>query len=223
MKAIYGTKIGMTRIFDEKGVNVPVTVLDVRPNVVHQVKTPETDGYYAVQVGVGEQKAQRVNRPQTTHFAKAKKGMPKFVKEIRLDKVGGQKVVPDAEAIPAVGDEISIEGMFEPGDLIDVAGTTIGKGFAGVMKRHNMSGAQTMTHGTHEFFRHGGSIGCRKFPGRVWKNKRMAGHMGVVKRMQERLEVVSVRAEDNVLLVKGSVPGPKGGTVFVRESVKKHN
>lgn len=222
MKAIYGKKIGMTRIFDEKGKSVPVTVLELTPNVVHQVKTVEKEGYAAIQVGFGQQKAQRVNRPQTSHYAKAEKGMPKAVKEIRLDRKGGEKVEVDPETAPKVGDEISLEGMFEVGDMVDVVGKTIGKGFAGVMKRHNMSGAQTMTHGTHEFFRHGGSIGCRKFPGRVFKNKRMAGHMGNVRRMQERLKVAAVRVEDNVLLIQGSVPGPKGGTVFVREAVKQH-
>lgn len=222
MKAIYGKKIGMTRIFDEKGKSVPVTVLELTPNVVHQVKTKEKEGYAAVQVGFGQQKAQRVNRPQTAHFAKAEKGMPMGVREIRLDRKGGETVEVDPETTPKVGDEISLEGMFEVGDMVDVVGKTIGKGFAGVMKRHNMSGAQTMTHGTHEFFRHGGSIGCRKFPGRVFKNKRMAGHMGNVRRMQERVKVAAVRAEDNVLLIQGSVPGPKGGTVFVREAVKQH-
>ena len=209
--AIYGKKEGMTRVFDEKGQSVPVTVLSVTPNVVYQIKTPEREGYSALQVGLGEQKAQRVNKPLTNHFKKAKKGMPKETKEIRL-----------SEGVEAfnVGDELSLEGMFEAGDKVDIFGTTKGKGFAGVIKRHGMKGAQTMTHGTHESFRHAGSIGCSKFPGRVFKNKRMAGHMGTEKRIQEKLEVVAVRVEDNALLVKGSVPGAKGSTVLVRSALK---
>ena len=214
MKAIYGKKIGMTRVFADQGRSVPVTVLELAPNVVHQVKTAERDGYAAVQVGVGEQKPQRVSKSQTKHFAAAKKGFPRFSREIRLDKYFvGQDF--------SVGDEIALEGLFEKGQKVDVVGTSIGKGFAGVIKRHGMKGAQTMTHGTHEYFRHGGSIGCRKFPGRVWKNKRMPGHMGSKRVMQEGLEVVDVRVDDNVLLVKGTVPGPKNSNVLVRTSWKK--
>lgn len=213
MKAIYGRKLGMTRIFTEQGESVPVTALEFPPNVVFQVKNQETDGYRAIQVGFGTQKPQRVNKPLSRHLAKAKKGTPRFIREIRLDKF-----FSDLEF--QVGDELTINGMFEPGQRVDVVGNSIGKGFAGVIKRHGMKGAQTMTHGTHEYFRHGGSIGNRKFPGRVFKNKRMAGHMGDVRVMQEGLEVISVRPEDNVLLVRGSVPGPTNGTVFVRSSFK---
>lgn len=212
MKAIFGRKIGMTRIFNE-GQALAVTVLDVSPNVVYQVKSDESDGYQAVQVGVGTQKPQRVNKPLTAHYGKAAKGAPKFVGEIRIDKYG------DKNSEFKIGDEIKIDGMFEPGAVVDVVGTSIGKGFAGVMKRHHMAGFKA-THGTHEYFRHGGSIGCRKFPGRVFKNKRMGGHMGDVRVMQEGLEVVQVRPEENLLLIKGSVPGPKNGYVFVRSSVK---
>ena len=214
MKAIYGRKVGMTRIFTDSGENVPVTVLEVPPNVVYQVKTQETDSYPAVQVGFGTQKAQRLSKPLARHLSKAKKGFPKVLKEIRLDKYHvGQEF--------EVGQDISVEGLFEVGSKVDVVGTSIGKGFAGVIKRHGMKGAQTMTHGTHEYFRHGGSIGNRKFPGRVFKNKRMPGHMGNERVMQEGLEVVAVRTEENLLLVRGSVPGPKNGTVFVRTSLKK--
>ena len=211
MASICGRKLGMTQVFSEKGQCVPVTVLELGPNVVYQVKTTETDGYEAVQVGFGVQKTQRVNKAQTGHFAKAEKGAPKMLSEIRLDEPGEHKV----------GDEIKLAGMFESGTKIDVIGTTIGKGFAGVVKRHGMKGAQTMTHGTHEYFRHGGSIGCRKFPGRVFKNKRMPGHMGSGRVVQEGLEVVEVREEENILLVKGSVPGPKDSYVTVRSSVKR--
>lgn len=202
-------------MFDEKGESVPVTVLEFPPNVVYQVKTQEKDGYTAVQVGFGSQKPQRVSRPLTRHFAPAKKGFPTNVGEIRLDRylVGSEF---------SVGDEIILEGLFDVGSRVDVVGKSIGKGFAGVIKRHHMKGAQTMTHGTHEYFRHGGSIGNRKSPGRVFKNKRMPGHMGSARVIQEGLEVIAVRPEDRVLLVRGSVPGPKNGQVFVRSSLKCH-
>lgn len=219
MKAIYGRKVGMTRIFTEDGRHVAVTVLECGPNVVQQVKTADSDKYDAVQIGFGSQKPQRVTRAQVKHFAKAQKGVPKFVGEIRLNaKHGGV----DGGAVKSfqLGDAITLEGMFDIGARVDVVGTSIGKGFAGVMKRHGMKGAQTNTHGTHEYFRHGGSIGCRKFPGRVFKNKRMGGHMGTDRVITLGLEVVGVRAEQNVLLVKGAVPGPKNGIVFVRQAVK---
>lgn len=214
MKAIYGRKVGMTRVFTDSGENVPVTVLELPPNVVYQVKTQETDSYDALQVGIGTQKAQRLTKPLSRHLAKAKKGFPKVLKEIRLDKY----YVGESFEL---GAEISVDGLFDVGSKVDVVGTSIGKGFAGVIKRHGMKGAQTMTHGTHEYFRHGGSIGCRKFPGRVFKMKRMPGHMGHEQVMQEGLEVIAVRADENILLVRGSVPGPKNGTVFVRTSLKK--
>lgn len=214
MKAIYGKKLGMTRVFTETGESVPVTVLQMGPNVIHQVKTVEKDGYRALQVGFGVQKPARVNRAQTGHLAKAKKGFPKTVKEIRLD-LHPVKDQPDYQ----VGDALEIAQMFEVNSRVDVVGTSIGKGFAGVMKRHHMAGF-SRTHGTHEYFRHGGSIGCRKFPGRVFKNKRMAGHMGHERVLQEGLSVVGIRPEDHVLLVKGSVPGPNNSYVLVRQSVK---
>lgn len=211
MKALYGKKVGMTRIFDETGRCIPVTVLSMTPNVVVQTKTEEKEGYASVQVGFGEQKPQRLNKAISGHIASAKHGALRHLREIRLD--------PD-DADYQVGDEIKLEGMFESGELVDVIGVTQGKGFAGVIKRHGMKGAQTMTHGTHEYFRHGGSIGCRKFPGRVFKNKRMAGHMGNVRRIQERLKVAQVRADEHLLLIQGSVPGPKNGLVCVRSAVK---
>ena len=214
MKALYGKKLGMTRVFVGNGEQVPVTVIEVEPNVVFQVKENDTDGYRAVQLGYGAQKPQRVTRPLTGHVAKAKKGTPKFLGEVRHDKVG----LEDVETYE-VGQEISVAEVFEEGKKVDVSGITIGKGFAGVMKRHGRRG-QPRTDGVHEFFRHGGSIGNRKFPGRVFKNKRMAGQMGGVNVVQEGLEVVAVRAEDNALLVKGSVPGAKNSMVLVRQSLK---
>ncbi len=215
MKAIYGRKLGMTRHFTESGEMVPVTVLELGPNVVHQVKTKEKEGYQAVQVGFDlNQKPRRVNRALTEHFGKAQGGFPKLVAELRFDVHGGSEM-PEYKP----GDKITLEGMFEPGSRVDVVGTSIGKGFAGVIKRHHMAGFPG-SHGTHEYFRHGGSIGCRKFPGRVFKNKRMAGHMGDIRVLQEGLQVVAVRTEDNALLVRGSVPGPKNGFIYVRQSVK---
>ncbi|MBL7661937.1 50S ribosomal protein L3 [bacterium] len=214
MKALYGKKVGMTRYYTEKGEVVPVTVVEMEPNVVFQVKTPEKDGYRAVQVGIGSQKPQRVNRATTGHMSKAKKGFAKFVAEIRLD-TPGREVQDEFE----LGQEIRCDAVFKAGQKVDVVGTSTGKGFAGVMKRHGMAGFDA-GHGTHEYFRHGGSIGCRKFPGRVFKNKRMGGHMGTDRVMQQGLTVVAIRSEDNALLIKGAVPGVKGGIVLVRESTR---
>lgn len=212
MKAIYGKKLGMTRTFTTDGQCIPVTVLELGPDVVHQVKTKANDGYSAIQVGFGQTKPQRVNKPSRAHFAVAEKGMPAFVGEIRLE---GEV----EESAFKVGDVVTLGDMFAVGSKIDVSGTSSGKGFAGVIKRHNMAGFPG-SHGTHEYFRHGGSIGNRKFPGRVFKNKRMPGHMGCDSVTQQGLTVVAVRAEENLLLVKGSVPGAKNSYVFVRPSVK---
>lgn len=218
MKAIYGEKLGMSRVFTADGLSVPVTVLKVAPNVVQQVKTVETDGYDAVQVGYGgEQKPQRLPKALVRHYSKAGKGTPKATNEIRLNERNG--VAKDAPAYE-LGAEITVSDMFAPGERVDVVGITKGRGFAGVMKRHGMRGF-IRTHGTHEYFRHGGSIGCRKFPGRVFKNKRMGGHMGVDRVIQLGLEVVAVRPEEHLLLVKGSVPGNRGSHVFVRTAIKK--
>lgn len=213
MKQIFGTKVGCTRYFLESGESVPVTVLEMEPNVVCQVKTAENDGYAAVQVGFGAQKPQRLNRAETGHFGKSGKGVFRYLREIRLDDHGQEG---KNEYKP--GDEIVIEGMFEAGAKIDVVGTSIGKGFAGVMKRHHMKGFP-MTRGTHEYRRHGGSIGNRKFPGRTFPNKRMGGHMGVERVLQHGLQVVAVK--ENLLLVKGAVPGPKNGVVLVRTAIKQ--
>ncbi len=216
MSGMYGTKLGMTRFFTKDGKSYPVTVIELTPNIIFQVKSVDTDGYDAVQVGVGTQKNQRVNRPMSSHFAKAQKGMPRFVSEIRLDKSFKDKDKKEFK----VGDKITLSNCFEVGNKVDVTARSLGKGFAGVVKRHGMKGAQTISHGTHEYFRHGGSIGCRKFPGRVFKNKRMAGHMGNVKVTQSGLEVVDIRKREHLLLVKGSVPGPKKNIVFIQSSVK---
>jgi large subunit ribosomal protein L3 len=214
MNQIFGKKIGCTRVFTEGGESVPVTVLECTPNVICQVKTPESDGYSAVQVGLEEQKLQRLNKAAAGHQRKAEKGSFKFLSELRLDD-HGQK----ANKSFNVGEAISLEGLFEAGKRVDVAGITVGKGFAGVVKRHGMKG-NPATRGTHEYRRHGGSIGCRKTPGRTFKNKRMGGHMGVDLVTQLGLEVVQVRAEENLLLVRGSVPGPKNSYVYIRDAIK---
>jgi large subunit ribosomal protein L3 len=214
MKQIFGKKLGCTRVFTATGDSVPVTVIECEPNVITQVKTTESDGYAAVQVGLTEQKAQRVSKAMIGHFRAAEKGAFKDLRELRFD-THGQKV----GELPKVGEAISLEGMFEPGARVDVSGISVGKGFAGVMKRHGMKGFPA-TRGTHEYRRHAGSIGNRKFPGRVFKNKRMCGHMGVDQIMQLGLEVVQVRLDDNLLLVKGSIPGPKNSVVYVRSAIK---
>lgn len=213
MNAMYGKKIGMTRIFTETGECVPVTAIEFNPNVVYQVKTVEKDGYSAVQVGLGTQKKQRLTKAVTGHCAKAEKGFPKELKEIRLDRYFEGKEFE-------VGQEIQLEGLFEKGKKVDVVGTSLGKGFQGVIKLHGMKGAQTQTHGTHEYFRHVGSIGNRKFPGRVFKNKRMPAHMGNDRVMIQGIEVVDVQLDKNLVLVKGGIPGPLNSTVFVRNAIK---
>ena len=218
MKQMYGKKVGMTRIFTEAGESVPVTVIELAPNVICQVKTRENDGYDAIQVGIEPQKPQRVTKAQTAHFAKAQKGAFKEVRELRLLSEGQRKTSFNVADFK-VGDELKMDGLFEVGQFVDVAGVSMGKGFGGVMKMHGMKG-QPMTRGTHEYRRHVGSIGNRKFPGRTFKNKRMPGHMGVDKVTQINLRVEGVKPESNLLLVRGSIPGPKHSVVLVRTAVQ---
>lgn len=207
---VLGRKVGMTRFFKEDGRSLPVTVLELGPNPVVQIKKIEKDGYNAVQLGFGEQKMQRLNKAKIGHLKEARCGAVKILREFRLDKS------PLAEKLTAkqVGDEVRVEEVIEAGMLVNVTGATGGKGYAGVVKRHGMAGF-IRTHGTHEYRRHGGSIGCRKFPGRVFKNKRMAGHLGDERKVQLTCEVVAVDAESNTVLVRGSVPGYAGGLVMV--------
>ena len=205
-KAILGTKIGMTQIFDESGKVIPVTVILAGPCVVTQKKTVETDGYEAVQVGYGEVKDKQLNKPQLGHFKKANTANKKYVREFRLD---------DCESLN-VGDEIKAD-IFAAGEKIDVSGISKGKGFAGPMKHGLHRGP--MTHGS-KFHRHQGSNGSATTPGRVFKGKGMPGHMGSVKVTVQNLEVVKVDTENNLLLVKGSVPGPKKSLVTIKETVK---
>ena len=205
---LVGRKAGMTRVFTEDGVSTPVTVIEVTPNRISQLKSVETDGYNAVQVTVGERKASRVSKPEAGHFAKAEAAAGRSVCEFTVDSVEEFEL----------GGEIKVD-IFENGQVIDVSGTTKGKGFAGGMKRYGFRGGDA-THGNSISHRAPGSIGQCQTPGRVFKNKKMAGHMGDVKRTLQNLSVVRVDAERNLLLVKGSVPGSKGSNVVIRPAVK---
>jgi large subunit ribosomal protein L3 len=207
---IVGRKAGMTRIIQDNGVTVPVTVIAVEPNRVTQVKTLDNDGYRALQVTTGSRRASRVTRPMAGHFAKAGTEAGSGLWEFRLADGEGDDI--------EVGSEIKVE-IFEPGQKVDVTGTSIGKGFAGVVKRYNFR-TQDATHGNSLSHRAPGSIGQCQTPGRVLKGKKMSGHMGNVKRSTQNIEVVRVDAERNLLLVKGSVPGSKGGDVIIRPAVK---
>lgn len=207
---VVGRKAGMTRVFTDDGVSIPVTVVEVDPNRVTQVKTIESDGYRAVQVTTGSRRPSRVNKPNTGLFAKANTEPGRGLWEFRLNEGEGEDIEH--------GSNISVE-IFSQGQRVDVTGTSIGKGFAGVIKRHNFS-MQDATHGNSLSHRAPGSIGQNQTPGRVFKGKRMAGHMGNVKRTTQNLEVVRVDAERNLLLIKGAVPGAKDGNVIVRASVK---
>ena len=208
---LIGKKCGMTRVFTEAGRSIPVTAIEVEDNFFTQCKTTETDGYAAVQVTTGTKKASRVKRSEKGHFAKAKVEAGRCVHEFRMT---------DAEmADYKVGDSVSVD-LFQEGQFLDVTGTSIGKGFAGVIKRHNFS-SQRATHGNSLAHRAPGSIGQCQTPGRVFKGKKMAGHMGNVRRTIKGLEVIKVCQDKKVLLVKGAVPGAKGSDLLLRLSVKQ--
>jgi large subunit ribosomal protein L3 len=207
---LVGRKCGMTRVFTEDGISIPVTVIEAQPNRITQVKTVETDGYRALQVTAGNRKASRVSKPAAGHFAKAKVEAGDLITEFRLDDAN------DGEF--ELGGEIKVD-LFEEGQKVDVIGTSIGKGFAGTVKRHNFR-TQDATHGNSLSHRAPGSIGQNQTPGRVFKGKKMSGHMGNVRRTVQNLEVVRVDAERNVLLIRGAVPGSAGGKVIVRPAIK---
>ncbi len=207
---VIGKKVGMSRVYTADGTAVPVTVFEVGPNRVTQVKTTDTDGYRAVQVTVGERRVTRVTKPAAGHFAKANVAPGRGLWEFRLDDGEGADLAPGAE--------IKVD-IFNPGQKVDVQGTSIGKGFAGVIKRHHFGGGRA-SHGNSLSHRAPGSIGQRQTPGRVFPGKRMAGHLGNVTRTQQNLEVVQIDAGRNLLLVKGAVPGPKGADVMIRPAVK---
>ena len=207
---LVGRKCGMTRVFTPDGESIPVTVIEVLPNRVTQVKTTEKDGYRAVQVTYGSRRPQLLTKAAAGHFAKAGTAAGKALLEFRLDDGEGAEM--------AVGTEVTVT-HFTAGQVVDVTGTTIGKGFAGTMKRHNFGGHHA-THGVSVSHRTPGSIGQRQTPGRVFPGKRMSGHMGVVRRTIENLKVVEVDVERNLLLIRGAVPGSEGGQVVVRPSLK---
>ena len=206
-KAIIGKKVGMTQIFDESGKVIPVTVIEAGPCVVAQVKSNETDGYNAVQLGFGDVKESKVNKPVKGHFAKSKLALKKHLREFRLDSVEGI----------TVGTELTVT-EFAEGDRLDIQGTTKGKGFQGVIKRHGQHRGP-MGHGSM-YHRRPGSMGPTSTPGRVFKGKKLPGHMGRVTVTIQNLDVVKVDSDKNVVLVKGSVPGPKGAILKLKTSVK---
>lgn len=209
LNGILGTKLGMTQIFDDQARSIPVTVVKAGPVRVVQVKTIEKDGYNAIQIAYGEAKPGKVNKPTAGHYAKAGVAPANHLIEVKVDDPSEFEV----------GQEIKVDEMFEVGVKADVSGVSKGKGFSGVMKRHNFSG-QGASHGNHKKHRAPGSIGACATPSRVFKGMRMAGRMGGEKVTTLNLEVAGVDAERGLLMLNGSVPGPKGSVVFVREAVK---
>lgn len=208
-KGIIGKKIGMTQIFDqEAGKVIPVTVVEAGPCVVVQKKTVENDGYAALQIGFDDVKAQRINKPMKGHFDKSEVGYKRVLKEFRLD---------DCDALN-VGDLLKAD-TFAVGDIVDVSGTSKGKGFTGAIKRHNQHRLKE-THGTGPVHRQAGSMGACSSPSRIYKGKGMAGHMGAEKVTVQNLEVVKIDVENNLIALKGAIPGPKGGVVCITDSVK---
>ena len=207
-KGLIGKKIGMTQIFDETGKVIPVTVVEAGPCAVTQVKTMENDGYEAIQVGFGDMKVSRVNKPMKGHFDKADVAPKKTLKEFRLDSIEGIEV----------GSIIKAD-IFEVGEIVDVKGTSKGHGTAGAIKRWNFSRLR-MTHGTGPNHRHAGSLGACSSPSRVFKGKKMAGHYGHETVTVQNLTVAKVDAQNNLIAIKGAIPGPKGGIVVIADAVK---
>ena len=208
-KGIIGKKVGMTQVFDEKGNVVPVTVIEAGPCVVVQKKTAETDGYTAVQLGFGDVSAKRVNKPMKGHFDKADVAPKKTLREFRFENCDAYNV----------GDIVKAD-TFAPGERVDVCGTSKGKGYAGAIKRWNFHRLKE-THGTGPVARHAGSLGACSSPSRVFKGMKAAGHLGAERVTVQNLDVVKVDAENNLIAVRGAVPGPRGGVVRLSESVKK--
>ena len=207
-KALIGKKIGMTQIFNEKGKVVPVTVVEAGPCVVSQLKTVETDGYEAVQIGFGDIKPKHVTKPLQGHFKKADVAPKRILKEFRFDDCAAYEL----------GQVIKAD-VFETGDKVDVTGKSKGKGYAGVIKRWNFARLKE-SHGTGPNARHGGSMGACSSPSRVWKGKKMAGHLGAERVTVQNLAVVKIDAEDNLIAIKGAIPGANGGYVVIKDSVK---
>ena len=208
IKGILGKKLGMTLVFATDGRRIPVTVVEAGPCTVLQKKTTQSDGYNALQFGFGTKKVQRVNKPEMGHFKKAGKGVFAHLQEVAVDEVDQYNV----------GDEITCDAVFAAGDIVDVTGTSKGKGFQGVIKRWNFSGGRA-THGSM-FHRTGGSIGASAWPSRVFKGRKMAGQMGNVQVTTQNLQIIEIRADENLILVKGAIPGPKNGLVMIRKGTK---
>ncbi|QYG12930.1 50S ribosomal protein L3 [Microbacterium sp. PAMC22086] len=208
-KGMLGTKLGMTQVWNESGKLVPVTVIELAPNVVTQVRTPDKDGYNAVQIAYGQIDPRKVNKPLSAHFEAAGVTPRRHVTEIRTADAGDYNL----------GQELTVDGTFEAGQLVDVVGTSKGKGFAGVMKRHNFKGVSA-SHGSHRNHRKPGSIGASSTPSRVFKGMRMAGRMGGERVTVLNLTVHSIDIEKGLMLVKGAVPGARGRIVYVRNAVK---
>jgi len=206
-KGLIGKKLGMTQVFSDEGISVPVTVIEVEPSVIVQKKTREKDGYDALQLGYGPIKQKNVTKALQGHFRKADKGMFRILREFRTDVEGSEP-----------GQELAAD-LFEAGDYVDITGTTKGKGFAGVVKRHGFRGGRA-THGSM-FHRAPGSIGASADPSRVFKGSRLPGHMGHERKTVQNLQVLAVRQEMNVILVRGAVPGNRDGFVLIRQSIKK--
>lgn len=209
MAGLIGKKRGMTQVFTDAGELVPVTVVEVGPCTVVQLKTPARDGYAAVQLGFGVQKPQRVPKALRDHCLRAKQGVFRALREFRTS----------GDASFEVGQTLRAVDVFKAGDRIDVAGTSKGRGYTGVIKRHGFAGFPG-SHGTHEYFRHGGSIGNRSYPGRVFKGKRMAGQYGAERVTIQNLVVLAVREDENLILVRGAIPGANGGLVTLAHAVK---
>lgn len=210
MIGLIGRKLGMTQVLGEDGVRVPVTVIEAGPCTVVATCDRERNGYEAVQLGYGEKKPQRVSKAYREHCQKAGKGVFEVLREVPTE---------EGESLE-VGAQVSSSDVFKAGDTVHVSGVTKGRGYSGVMRRHGFQGFPA-THGTHEYFRHGGAIGNRSYPGRVTKGKRMAGQFGSVRVTTRNLSVVAVRADENLVLVKGGVPGAKGSIVFLSKAAVK--
>jgi large subunit ribosomal protein L3 len=209
---LLGRKVGMTQLFDDEGDVLAVTVVETGENVVVQVKTADgPDGYSAVQLGIEEQKSARLTKPERGHFAKAGVEPQRFLQEIRVE-------AGDLAKYP-MGGVVTAGDLFAVGDHVDITGTSKGRGFSGVMRRHHFKGFER-SHGTHEFFRHGGSIGTRLTPGHVIKGKRMSGHMGAARTTVQNLQIVRIDAEKGLVYVAGGIPGARGGLVVVRKSTR---
>jgi large subunit ribosomal protein L3 len=211
LKSILGRKLGMTQIFGDNGNIIPVTVIEAGPCAVTQIKTKEKEKYNAIQLGFMKKKPQRVNRPLTGHFSKSGAGPFYHLKEFPIDEVGEY----------TVGQEITLEA-FSVGEFVDITGTSKGKGFTGVMKRHGFRGS-TASHGTHEYFRHGGSIGSSAYPAKTLKGKKMPGRHGDSRVTTQNLQIVDIKPDSNLLLIKGAVPGSINSIVIIREATKKRS